>query len=282
VRYIINDDLSLKAGYNTLRQYINLLSNTTAISPTDIWKLSDPNIKPQMGDQVSLGIYRNFSSNTIETSIEGYYKHLNNYLDYRSGATLILNPHIETDVVETKGKAYGLEFFVKKTTGQINGWISYTYSRTFLKQNDPGGGIPINGGNYYPASYDKPHALNVIGNYRFSHRYSFSINTVYSTGRPITYPIGEYYYDGSERVLYSDRNQYRIPDYFRMDISLNLDGNHKVHQRFHNSWTFGIYNVTGRSNAYSTFFAEQGGNIQGYQLSIFDHPIPFVNFNIRF
>ena len=282
VRYIINDDLSVKASYNTLRQYINLLSNTTAVSPTDIWKLSDPNIKPQTGNQISLGLYKNFNSNTIETSIEGYYKYLNNYLDYRSGATLVLNPHIETDVVETKGKAYGIEFLIKKNTGQLNGWISYTYSRTFLKQNDPGGGIPINGGSYYPANYDKPHALNLIGNYRFTHRYSFSVNTVYSTGRPITYPIGEYYYDGAERVLYSDRNQYRIPDYFRMDISVNLDGNHKVHQRFHNSWTFGIYNVTGHNNAYSTYFVEQGGNIQGYKLSIFANPIPFVNYNIRF
>ncbi|MBS1533427.1 MAG: carboxypeptidase-like regulatory domain-containing protein [Bacteroidetes bacterium] len=282
LRYIVNDDVSLKAGYNTLRQYINLLSNTTAISPTDIWKLADPNIKPQTGDQISLGVYRNFASNTIETSIEGYYKHMSNYLDYRSGATLVLNPHIETDVVETKGKAYGIEFLVKKTAGQLNGWISYTYSRILLKEDDPGGGIPINGGNWYPSNYDKPHALNLIGNYRFTHRYSFSVNTVYSTGRPITYPIGEYYYDGAERVLYSDRNQYRIPDYFRMDISVNMDGNHKVHQKFHNSWTFGIYNVTGRNNAYSTYFVEQGGNIQGYQLSIFAHPIPFVNYNIRF
>jgi len=283
VRYIISDDFSVKAGYNTLRQYIHLLSNTTAISPTDIWKLSDPNIKPQFGDQVSLGLYRNFSSNTIETSIEAYYKRLNNYLDYRSGATLVLNTHIETDVVATKGKAYGVEFLVKKATGQLNGWVSYTYSRIFLRQNDPGGGLPaINNGDYYPANYDKPHSLNLVGNYRFSHRYSFSFNAVYSTGRPITYPIGEYYYGGSERVLYSNRNQYRIPDYFRTDLSINIDGNHKVHQRFHSSWTIGVYNLTGRNNAYSTFFAEQGGGIQGYQLSIFAHPIPFANYNIRF
>jgi hypothetical protein len=283
VRYIVNDDLSVKAGYNTLRQYIHLLSNTTAISPTDIWKLSDPNIKPQFGDQVSLGLYKNFSSNTIETSVEAYYKHLDHYLDYRSGATLVLNTHIETDVVATQGKAYGIEFLIKKATGQLNGWISYTYSRTFLKQDDPGGGLPaINNGDYYPANYDKPHSLNLVGNYRFSHRYSVSVNTVYSTGRPITYPIGEYFYGGSERVLYSNRNQYRIPDYFRTDLSINIDGNHKVHQFFHSSWTIGVYNLTGRNNAYSTYFTEQGGGIQGYQLSIFAHPIPFVNYNIRF
>ena len=283
VRYIIDDDLSVKAGYNTLRQYIHLLSNTTAISPTDIWKLSDPNIKPQYGQQISLGFYKNFSSNTIETSVEGYYKRLDHYLDYRSGATLVLNTHIETDVVATQGKAYGVEFLAKKATGQLNGWLSYTYSRIFLRQDDPGGGLPaINKGAYYPANYDKPHSLNLVANYRFSHRYSASLNAVYSTGRPITYPIGEYYYGGSERVLYSDRNQYRIPDYFRTDLSINIDGNHKVHQFFHSSWTIGVYNLTGRNNAYSTFFTEQGGGIQGYQLSIFAHPIPFANYNIRF
>lgn len=282
LRYTINDDLSVKAAYNTLRQYIHLLSNTTAISPTDVWKLSDPNIKPQFGDQVSLGLYKNFRSNTIETSVEIYYKHLENYLDYRSGATLILNRHIETDVLPTQGKAYGAEFLIKKTTGQLNGWMSYTYSRTFLRQNDPNAGALINNGAYYPANYDKPHSLNFIGNYRFTHRYSISMNTVYSTGRPITYPIAKYYYGGSERVLYSNRNQYRIPDYFRTDLSINIEGNHKIHQFFHNSWTIGVYNITGRNNAYSTYFADQGGVISGYKLSIFANPIPFINYNIRF
>ncbi|WP_295673026.1 TonB-dependent receptor [uncultured Mucilaginibacter sp.] len=282
VRYLISSDFSVKAAFNTLRQYIHLLSNTTAISPMDIWKLSDPNIKPQFGNQISMGIYKNFGSNTIETSVEAYYKHLENYLDYRSGAVLVLNKHIETDAVSTQGKAYGIEFLIKKATGQLNGWVSYTYSRIFLKQNDPGGGIPINNGEYYPANYDKPNNFNFVGNYRFSHRYSVSFNSVYSTGRPITYPIGEYYYGGSERVLYSKRNQYRIPDYFRTDLSVNIDGNHKVHQFFHSSWTIGVYNLTGRNNAYSTFFTEQGGGIQGYKLSVFANPIPFVNYNIRF
>lgn len=281
-RYTISEDFSVKAAYNTLRQYIHLLSNTTAISPTDVWKLSDPNIRPQYGDQVSLGLYKNFKSNTIETSVEVYYKNLKNYLDYKSGATLVLNKHIETDVLPTQGKAYGVEFLIKKSTGQLNGWVSYTYSRTFLKQNDPLVGALINNGSYYPANYDKPHSINLIGNYRFTHRYSISLNAVYSTGRPITYPIAVYNYGGSERVLYSNRNQYRIPDYFRTDFSINIDGNHKVHQFFHSSWTIGVYNLTGRNNAYSTYFAEQGGVISGYKLSIFANPIPFINYNIRF
>jgi hypothetical protein len=281
-RYLFNDEFSVKAGYNTLRQYIHLLSNTTAISPTDVYKLSDPNIRPQLGDQISLGLYKNFKSNTIETSVEVYYKRIKDYLDYRSGAVLVLNPHIETDVLETRGKAYGAEFLIRKNAGKLNGWMSYTYSRTFLRQNNANEGELINGGAYYPANYDKPHSFNFTGNYRFSHRYSASLNVVYSTGRPITLPLSKYDYAGSERIYYSDRNAYRIPDYFRSDFSINIEGNHRVHQFFHNSWSVGVYNLTGRQNAYSTFFIEQGGAINGYKLSIFAKPIPFINYNIRF
>jgi len=281
-RYQLGDNTSLKGGYNTLRQYIHLLSNTTAIAPTDVWQLSDPNIKPQYGDQVSLGLYHNMKANTIETSVEIYYKRLRDYLDYRSGANLVLNHHIENDVLGTEGKAYGIEFLLKKTTGKANGWITYTYSRTFLRQTNPNEGELINGGSYYPANFDKPHAFNFIGNYRFSHRFSVSLNVTYSTGRPITLPVAKYEYGGSERVYYSDRNQYRIPDYFRSDFSMNIEGNHKVHQLTHNSFTIGVYNLTGRQNAYSTYFTEQGGIISGYKLSIFARPIPFINYNIRF
>lgn len=281
-RYSLSDDFSVKAGYNTLRQYIHMLSNTTSIAPTDIWKLSDSHIKPQFGDQVSLGFYKNFKSNSIETSVEGYYKNLQNVLDYKSGATLVMNHTIETDVINTQGKAYGIEFHVKKSSGKLNGWMSYTYSRTFLRTSDVNAGEEINSGNYYPSSYDKPHDFSLIGNYRFSHRFSFSLNIAASTGRPITIPIGKYNYAGTIRTLYGDRNGYRIPDYFRSDISFNLDGNHKVRQLTHNSWTFGVYNLTGRKNAYSIYYNTNNGFIQGYKLSIFGTPIPFVNYNIRF
>jgi hypothetical protein len=282
VRYSITQSLSLKAGYNSLRQYIHVLSNTTAISPTDIWKLSDPNIKPQTGDQVSFGVYKNFKSNTIETSAEVYYKKIKNYLDYKSGAQLVLNHHIETDVMSTRGKAYGVELLVKKQNGKLNGWISYTWSRILLKMEDSTKGEIINGGKYYPANYDKPHDITMVGNYRFSHRFSVSMNVTYSTGRPITLPIGRFYYAGSWRALYADRNAYRIPDYFRTDLSMNIEGNHKVHQKTHNSWTIGLYNLTGRKNPYSVYYVSENGLINGYKLSIFGSAIPFVNFNIRF
>ncbi len=281
-RYSLNNTASLKFSFNTMAQYIHVISNTTNISPTDIWKLSDPNIKPQQGQQVSLGFYKNFSQNSIETSVEVYYKKMQNYLDYKSGANLIMNQHIETEVIETQGQAYGIEFLLKKTTGKINGWISYTYSRTLLKQDDPLAGQLVNNGNYYPASFDKPHMINFIGNYRFSHRYSMSLNIIYSTGRPITLPLAVVQQGGASTLYYSERNQYRIPDYFRTDISVNMEGNHKLNKKTHNSWSAGIYNLTGRQNAYSVYFVQENGKVKGYQLSIFGTLIPFVTYNIKF
>lgn len=281
-RYSLSDNTSLKASANSLRQYIHMLTNTTTISPTDVWKLSDPNLQPQLGTQVALGLYKNFKNNTIETSVEMYYKWFSHYLDYRSGAVLVMNHHIETDVINTKGRAYGIEFLLKKSTGKLNGWISYTYSRSLLRQDDPTAAEQINNGEEYPSNFDQPHNFTFIGNYKINHRFSLSFNATYSTGRPITLPVAEYNYAGSVRVLYSDRNAYRIPDYFRTDFSMNLEGNHKIHQKTHNSWTLGVYNFLGRKNAYSVYFISQNGNIHGYKLSIFGSAIPFLTYNIRF
>lgn len=282
LRYNITKNFSVKAAYNTLRQYIHMLSNTAAISPTDIWKLSDYNIEPQLGDQISFGLYKNFKADSVELSVEVYKKRIKNYLDFKNGAVLVLNDHIETDVFKTKGKAYGLEVMMKKRVGKLNGWVSYTYSRILLKMNDPTAGETVNNGEYYPANYDKPHDFTLIGNYRINHRFSISFNATYSTGRPITVPIGRFYYAGSERTLYAERNSYRIPDYFRTDFSMNIEGNHKVHQLTHNSWTIGLYNMTGRKNPYSVYYTSENGVVNGYKLSIFGSIIPFVNYNIRF
>jgi hypothetical protein len=282
LRYLLSDEYSVKAAFNTSRQYIHMMSNTASVAPTDIWKLSDPNIAPQKGIQYSLGIYRNFKSNTIETSVEFYYKSIRDYLDYKSGASLVMNHHIETDVINTRGKAYGAELLIKKTTGKFNGWLSYTYSRILLKQDDPEAGEVINMGEEYPANYDKPHDAAFIGNYRINQRLSFSMNVSYSTGRPITVPIGRYYYSNSYRTLYGKRNDHRIPDYFRADFSMNIEGNHKVKQKTHNSWTIGVYNFTGRRNPYSVYYVSENGTINGYKLSIFGSAIPFLTYNIRF
>jgi hypothetical protein len=193
-----------------------------------------------------------------------------------------MNPHLETDVYETKGKAYGVELYAKKNSGKLTGWISYTYARALFQFKDPLTGESINNGAEYPSNYDKPNDLTTILNYRITHRYSFSFNTTYSTGRPITLPVGVFYYSGGMRTLYADRNSSRIPDYFRADFSFNIQGNHKIRQKTHNSWSIGIYNLTGRKNPYSIYYLNEGGFINGYKLSIFGNMIPFINYNIRF
>ncbi|GAA4400946.1 carboxypeptidase-like regulatory domain-containing protein [Nibrella viscosa] len=281
-RYALSSETSVKVSFNRMRQYIQMLSNTTAISPTDIWKLSDSHLKPQVGDQFSVGVYRNFKNNTIETSVEGYYKTLQNQLDFRSGANLILNHHIETDVVQAEGVAYGVELLVKKLTGKLNGWVSYTYARTLLRVQNPIASESINQGQFYPSNFDKPHDFTLISNYKLSRRFSLSFNFTYSTGRPITLPLAKYTLGNAQRLVYSERNQYRIPDYYRADFAMNIEGNHKIRKLAHSSWTLAVYNLTGRRNAYSVYFKSENGVIRGYQLSIFGQPIPSVTYNFKF
>lgn len=282
LRYLVGKDASIKVSYNRMRQYIQMLSNTTAITPTDIWKLSDTYIRPQLGDQYSIGFYKNFRNGLIETSIEGYYKDIQSTIDYKNGAELLLNPSLEQDVLEAQGKAYGIEFLIKKTTGKVNGWITYTYSRSFLKMDGEFQSEIINRGEWYPTSFDKPHAVNFIGNYKFSRRFNFSLNFIYSTGRPITVPIFKYEIGGGQRVYYSDRNQERIDDYIRTDISINIEGNHKIKKLAHSSWTLAVYNLFGRNNPYSVYFTSERGTIKGYKLSIFAQPIPTITYNFKF
>ncbi|MEP6737548.1 MAG: TonB-dependent receptor, partial [Chryseolinea sp.] len=173
IRYSLGQKSSVKLSYNRMRQYIQMLSNTTAITPTDIWKLSDGYVKPQIGDQYSAGFYTTLRGSTIDISIEGYYKMMQNTADYKNGASLLLNHHIETDIVSARGKAYGAEFMIRKSSGKLNGWISYTYSRTFLQAKSVNESESVNHGAWYPASYDKPHAFNFVGNYKISRRFNF-------------------------------------------------------------------------------------------------------------
>jgi len=281
-RYAFSDDLSVKLGVNTMRQYIHKISNTAVMSPTDTWKLSDVNVKPQKGVQFAAGIYKNFYNNIIEVSLEAYYKTMEDYLDYRSGARLIMNHNIETDVLNTKGRAYGAELMIKKTAGKLNGWMSYTYSRTQLKQDDERISLPVNRGDWYSADFDKPHEFKFIGNYKFTHRFSLSLNCEYTTGRPVTLPVSKYIYAGKEFVYYSDRNKYRVPDYFRMDVSFNIEPSHHLTILAHSTISFGVYNATGRKNAHSVYYQYENGEIKGYRLAIFGAPIPYLSYNIKF
>ena len=282
-RYMITDWFSAKAGFNSMRQHVHMISNTVAVSPTDTWKLSDKNIKPQNGWQVAGGLYAALMQNQLEASLEAYYKNMSNYLDYKSGAVIIMNENIAQDVVTTTGKAYGVELMLKKPLGKLNGWLSYTYSRAQLREVGNRGNGAINGGKWYSASFDKPHDVKFVGNYKFTHRLSISVNADYTTGRPITIPMAKYYYAGAYRLYYTNRNTYRIPDYFRLDAAINIEPTHRLAAFTHFSFTLGVYNVTGRKNVYSVYFENEGSTgIQGYKLSVFGAQIPYVNLNFKF
>ncbi len=282
-RYFLTEDLSIKAGYDVTRQYIHLLSSNVTQSPTDTWKLSDSNVKPQSAQQFSLGLYKNLKEDEYVISLEGYYKTSKNILDYKVGAQLLLNQNVETELLQGEGKAYGVELLLKKTIGRLNGWIGYTYSRAFIKLDSKFSSEIVNNGKYFPTNFDKPHDLSAILNYKFTKRYSLSTNFLYQTGRPITYPIGTFHYGDSEYTLYSDRNKYRIPNYIRLDIGLNIEGNHKIKKLAHSFWNISVYNVLGRNNPYSIYFTtDKNGGIKGYKTSIFSIPVPSITYNFKF
>jgi hypothetical protein len=280
-RFVLTPDLSIKAGIQRNYQYLHMISNTTSMTPTDIWKLSDNFIMPQRGDQISLGIYRNIKSKALEASMEVYYKKLKNILDYKGGAELLMNDHLETDIINGNGKAYGIEMMLRKQMGMLTGWISYTYSRVLLKVDGRFEEEKVNGGNYFPANFDKPHDLKFVANAKFFRRFNFTTNFVYNTGRPITYPVAYYNFLNVNRVFYSGRNEFRIPDYLRVDMAATINGNLKAKKFNHSSLTFTVYNALGRKNPYSIFFKIEDGAVKGYQMSIFGQPVFMVTYNFR-
>ncbi|HDZ40789.1 MAG TPA: TonB-dependent receptor [Bacteroidetes bacterium] len=279
--YTFSPTASVKVSFNRMRQYLFMLSNTIAISPTDRWKLADPHIEPPLADQFSLGFYKNLPRRALEISAELYYKKTQNQVEYRDGADLILNPLFETAVVRGEQEGWGAEILLKRNAGRLTGWMSYTYSRSFVRVNGENSWEKINDGNVYPSNYDKPHSFNFVGTLRISRRFSISGNVVYSTGRPITYPTGLISIDGERGIIYSGRNEYRIPDYFRADVSLNIEGNLLKEKFAHGSWMISVYNVTGRRNAYSVYFKNEGGSLKGYKLSIYGTPIFTVSYNFK-
>jgi len=279
-RYLLNDSLSVKASFNNTYQFIHTLSNNTTVSPVDTWKLSDRNIEPQQANQFSLGLYQNIKD--FEISLEGFYKRQNNIIDFKTGAQLFLNDNIETEVLQGKGKAYGVELLIRKNRGKLNGWLGYTYSRSFFQLDSEFPEERVNDGEFFPSNFDKPHDVSLVLNYRLTKRFSFSSNFVYQTGRPVTFPVGNYEFNGNEFVLYSERNQFRIPDFYRLDIGFNIEGNHRVKKLAHSFWTFSVYNVLGRNNPYSVFFVSQDGQIEALQSSIFTIPIPSITYNFKF
>lgn len=282
-KYSPKENLSFKGGVNTMQQYIHLISNTSAISPMDTWKLCDASVKPTSGWQAAVGAYWTHLGSGIDFSAETYYKHISRHLDYKAGATLSMNDHLADDLIPVYARAYGMELMMRKPAGRLTGWLSYSYSRARFREMQDRGHETIAGGGWYNAPYDKPHEVKFAGNYALTHRYSISVNIDYSSGRPVTVPYGMYYYKGQFRMAYSERNAYRIPDYFRTDVALNIDPGHYLKALMHASITLGVYNVTGRKNPYSVFFrANSSGSVDGYMLSVFATQIPYINLNLLF
>lgn len=282
INYLLGANNSVKASYNRVRQFLFMLSNTIAVSPVDQWKLCDYNIIPPYVDQISTGYYHDFRGGGISTSLEAYYKWVSNAIEYRDGASFMNNQHIEQETLQGNQRAYGIEFMLKKNVGKLNGWISYGYSRSLMHFESDFPEESINKGMEYPSNYDRPHSLNLVSNYRIDRRLSLSVNVVYTSGRPVTYPVSIYYTDNVEYIHYSERNKYRIPDYFRIDLSVNVEGNLKKRKVGHSFWMLNIYNLTGRDNVYSVYFKNEDGIINGYKLSIFAQPIITLSWNFKF
>jgi hypothetical protein len=291
LKYNLPNGGSLRINYQRTHQFVSQISNTAVISPADYWKSADPYLPPLINDQVALGFFKNPNEGKYEFSAEAYYKKLQNLTDYKNGAQLLMNPHIETDLINAQGYSYGLELMAKKNSGRLNGWISYTFSRTFQKADGAYPEEKINGGAYYPSVYDKPHDFSAVMNYKISRRWRFSGNFVFSSGRPITLPEQKYPMGGNQVVIYSERNVYRMPPYHRLDLAVTLDENLRKKRMWKGSWTFSLYNAYGRKNPYSVFYRKEA-SLQSadknktqyaiYKLSIIGVPVPSITYNFKF
>jgi hypothetical protein len=276
MNYIINDSSSVKISYARTRQYIHLLSNTTSSTPFDLWVPSNINIKPEIADQYTLGYFRNFSNNMYETSVEVYYKTLQNQIDYRNGANLILNNKVESQLVFGKGWGYGVEFLIRKKYGKLTGWISYTLSKAKRQFPD------INNGNVFLAKQDRPNNIAIVGMYELNPKLTFSATWIFISGNPVTFPSGRYAVDGNIVPYYTERNGYRMPDYHRLDIGLTWQ--RKKTASFESNWNFSIYNVYARANAYAINFQQDPNDhtkMQAVQLSLFRF-VPAITYNFKF
>lgn len=296
LNYLLNESVSLKASYNRTRQYIQLISNTTTPTPVDLYRSVSDYIKPATVNQVAIGYFQNFNDNMYEASVETYYKDFQNLIDYRDGADLIFNQNIETEILRGGvGRAYGLEFLLRKKTGKLTGWIGYTLSRTERKLDGGTRETSINLGEYYVSNYDKPHDISVVANYALTKKWDVAGLFVYQTGRPYTPPEGRYIYEGTVVPIYELRNSERIPDYFRVDVSATYTPTKKENRTFSSSWSFGFYNLLARRNPYSIFFQDAAldpdasraqeatlFNTQAVRLSIFGTIVPSVTWNFNF
>jgi hypothetical protein len=283
IRYTLTDEASVKLGYNRMYQYLHLITNTAAVTPIDIWQSSNEFFKPQIADQISIGYYRNLHKHSFEAFAEVFYKTVQNTLDFKDGASLILNRYLETSLISGKGEAYGVEFSLARIKGRLLGTLSYTYSRSWRTTNGRFSQEKINDGKAYPSNYDQPHVATFNWRYNISRRHFFSGTFTYHTGRPMSVPESGYLVDGVAVPDFSARNQYRIPDYHRLDIALIIEGNHKRKKILDGTWIISFYNVYARKNAYSVFFQDDGsGQLRPYKLSVIGTIVPSITYNFKF
>jgi|LGOV01.1.fsa_nt_gb outer membrane cobalamin receptor len=289
--YVFNEEQSIKTSYVRSYQFLHMISNSNTSSPTDIWLPSSNNIAPSEADQVSLGYFRNFNENKWEFSSEIYYKSVKNIIDYKTGAQTTFNADVESELLYGDGRAYGIELLLKKRTGKLTGWVSYTLSKSENKFEE------INNNTWFSAKQDRIHDFSIVASYHFNNRVVLSGTWVYFTGNAVTFPSGKYVIEGQVVPYYTERNGYRMPDYHRMDVGITFKNNNfkyefntetgekeKVAKRFQSSWNFSIYNVYGRENAYSISFKESEdnpGTTEAVQLALFKF-VPSVSYNFSF
>jgi len=264
---------SVKLAFNQMWQNLFMLNNTLSVAPNTQWKLADYHLKPSRSQQYSAGVFRQLPQAGLEVSAEFFYKLSGNYTLFRDGADFLSASEVETTVIQGEQKAYGLELFIKRSQRRLEGWLSYTWSRSLAHANGIQDWEKVNNGAVFPSNFDIPHAVNLVLSYHLSRRITFSTIMTYLSGKPVTYPVSVYYINTVPMLDYSARNAYRIPHYFRTDLSLTLEGNLKKRKLLHSSFNFSVYNLTGRDNPFSVFFKLEEGKIKSYQYSVIAVPI---------
>jgi len=284
IAYTLNEDRSIKASYNRMTQYLHLISNTQSPTPLDVWAPSDKWLKPQLLDQYAVGYFQNFKNDAYSLETEAFYKKIKNRVDYIDGANLIANEAIERVILNGKARAYGLEVLFRKNTGRTTGWVSYTLSRT--EQQVPGRTpqeTGINNGRWYKTGFDKTHNLAVVGNYKLNEKWRFGANFIFQTGQPVTFPNGQYVYEGVTVPSFTSRNEENLPAYHRLDVSATLTPSKNKGRKWQSEWVFGIYNIYNRQNAASITFRQNDETAvnEAVRLTIFGI-VPSATYNIKF
>lgn len=278
IRYLFNKTNSIKLSYAKTNQYQHLISNSTVGFPSDVWLPASKHIKPQNAHQYAIGYYKLIKGSKYEFFTELYYREMNNVIDYRDNADLFLNKNIETQILSGKGKSYGMEFFLEKKDGKLNGWVSYTLSKTTKNING------VNNNTSYPVTYDKRHNLSTVINYDLSNSWSISSIFKFTSGGFVTLPEGTFTYFGASFNYYTTRNGYKLPCYHRLDISFNYKNKKNELRKWKTEWNFGVYNVYGRKNIFSLFIRQDYVDLdssKAYKMYLYGIS-PYVAFNFKF